>query len=135
MHTQLCRSASVHSQRVCVCMCGGMCGMQSRSCHCCLPLAPLLAANPTRLQQCVVWSAAFVFKRASRKQIICTQYSPVPVQLLPFLSPSLRTHNKLTAIKRFCQNAAGMGRNLRADGCAARGRGTLLELSASPRKL
>lgn len=30
--------------------------------------------------------------------------------------PPLLTHNKLTAIKRFCQHAAGMGRNLRADG-------------------
>lgn len=76
--------------------------------------SPLLPATPARLQ-CVVWSAAFVFKRASRKQIICTQPPlPVPPPLLPL--PPLLTHNKLTAIKRFCQHAAGMGQNLRADG-------------------
>lgn len=114
VHTQLCRSASVHSE--CVCVCNGMCGMQSRSCHCCLPLlllpSPILPATPTRSalsgQQLL-----FSNGRQGNKSFAHSPHFQPPL-LLPL--PPLLTHNKLTAIKRFCQHAAGMGQNLRADG-------------------
>lgn len=144
------------AMQICLCpLSASECGMQSRSCHCCPP-APLPTLpddrQPTdRCSACTtlhcvclrvrVWSAAFVFKRASRKQIICTQHTPSSSPAVASFSPPFLplTHNKLTAITRFCQHAAwwswvgGEQGNLRGQRRVGVARSH--NLSASPRKL
>lgn len=101
---------------VCVCVCNGMCGMQSRSCHCCLPFPPL-PATPARCSSALSGQQLlFSNGRQGNKSFAHSPHfqSPLLPACLPL--PPLLAHNKLTAIKRFCQHAAGMGQNLRADG-------------------
>jgi len=91
--------------RTCPC---GMCGMQSRASQ-----PGILASVPLSLSG---QSAAFVFKQAPRKQIICTHSGVLaPCPPIPPLQPCpVAMANKLTTIKRFPAGGhRGAGGNLR----------------------
>lgn len=132
VHTQLCRSTSVHSE--CVSVCNGMCGMQSRSCHCCLSLpqlpSPLLPATPTRSalsgQQLL-----FSNGRQGNKSFAHSPHFQSPPS---FRSPPSTPHSQqINGHKAFLPARRWVGAKFTSR--RRRGRGTLLELSASPRKL